>query len=205
MLEFRKYQEKDRDAVRKICMDTAKGSFAVKPKKREAVAEMYIDYNIEYEPENCFVAVDGDKVCGYCCYALDMDKLKSAIHNDISKRVKKINPLYSWFLNICTSTSIKLSKEFGGSGFHLNIDETHQGQAIGSKLLAVMGKHLKNLGYSHMYLVTENRKTRGYGFYTHYGFKESKHCGFGTLCLTFDLANIEKKLIKYNIKFEDIK
>ena len=81
MITIRKYKQEDKEFVRKICMDTAKGSFAVKPKKREAVAKMYIDYNINYEPENCFVAVDEDgTVCGYCSYACDMDKLKNAIN-----------------------------------------------------------------------------------------------------------------------------
>ena len=46
MITIRKYKQEDKEFVRKICMDTAKGSFAVKPKKREAVAKMYIDYNI---------------------------------------------------------------------------------------------------------------------------------------------------------------
>ena len=204
MITFRKYTEADKEMVRKICMDTAKGSFSVKPKKREAVAEMYVDYNIFYEPENCFVAVDDGKVCGYCCYALDMAKLKETINKDIGKKVAKINPVYSWFLKICTSTSIKLSKLYGGSGFHLNVDDNHQGQAVGPKLLAIMGKHLQNLGYKYMYLVTESRKTRGYGFYMHYGFEEAKKCGLGTLCLTFDLSKIDEKLKKYNLNYNEI-
>ncbi len=205
MIEFRKYQPKDREQVRKICMDTAKGSFKTKPKKREAVARMYVDYNLIYEPENCFVAVNGDTVCGYCCYSTDMQKLKTGINKDLAKQVAKINPIYAWFLKICTSTSIKLSKFYGGSGFHLNIADDYQGQALGGKLLAVMGKHLKNLGFKYMYLVTESRKTRGYGFYMHYGFEEAKKCGLGTLCLTFDLDKIDEKLKKYNINFEEIK
>lgn len=205
MITIRKYKQEDKEFVRKICMDTAKGSFAVKPKKREAVAKMYIDYNINYEPENCFVAVDEDgKVCDYCTYACDMDKLKNAINKDLAKDVAKINVLYAWFLKICTKTSIKLSKLYGGSGFHLNVDDKHQGMSIGPQLLAVMGKHLQRMGYTHMYLVTENRKTRGYGFYMHYDFVEAKKCGMGTLALTFDLSKIDDKLKKYNINFDDI-
>ena len=59
-------------------------------------------------------------------------------------------------------------------------------------LLTAMGKHLKALGYKYMYLVTENRKTRGYGFYMHYGFEEAKKCALGTLCLTYDLSKISE-------------
>lgn len=193
MIKIRKYQEKDREQVRTICKDTAKGSFAVKPKKREAVAMMYIDYNIDYEPENALVAVDeNDKVCGYCVYSCDMDKLKTITNKVIAKKVAKINLLYSLFLKGCVKTSLKLSKYYLGGGFHLNIDSTHQGQHIGNMLLDAMGKHLKNLGYKYMYLVTENRKTRGYGFYMHYGFEEAKKCALGTLCLTYDLSKIKQ-------------
>ncbi|MGN1208037.1 MAG: hypothetical protein ACI4TI_01040 [Christensenellales bacterium] len=205
MIKIRKYQDKDFESVRKICMDTAKGSFSIKPAKREAVAKMYIDYNLKYEPEHCFVAVDeNDVVCGYCAYSCDMQKLQSAIKYDIAKQVSEINILYSAFLKICTKTSVKLSKFYGGGGFHLNIDNSHQGLSVGPMLLAVMGKHLQKLGYKQMYLVTENRKTRGYGFYMHYGFEESKKCGMGTLCLTFDLQKIDEKLKKYNIDFDEI-
>lgn len=192
MITIRKYQEEDREKVRDICKDTAKGSFAIKPKKREAVAMMYIDYNIDYEPENALVAVDeNDNVCGYCVYSCDMEKLKNVTNKIIAKNVAKINPFYALFLKGCVNTSIKLSKEFSGGGFHINIDSNHQGQHIGPMLLQAMAKHLKSKGYKYMYLVTENRKTRGYGFYMHFGFKEARRCALGTLCLTYDLSKIE--------------
>lgn len=198
MIYIRKYQTQDREKCRQICMDTAKGSFSKNNKKREAVALMYIDYNLDYEPENCFVAVDEcNTICGYCVYSCDMPRLKSVIKNNISKKLKKINPVYSLFLKGCTATSIKLSKYYNGGGLHINIDKKYQGQKIGCKLLTVIGRHLKSKGYKFMYLVTKNRKTRSYGFYIHYGFKEARRCALNTLCLTFNLNDIEEKINKY--------
>lgn len=205
MLRIRRYQPGDREAVRRICMDTAKGSFRTKPKKREAVAAMFIDYNLECEPEHCFVAEEDGRVCGYCAYSADMDKLRAAMHGDLYRRVFHINPVYAWFMRGCAATSAKLAKRYGGGGFHLNVEEGHQGQKIGPKLLAVMGKHLAvSLGYRYMYLVTENRRTRGYSFYRHFGFVEAARCGLGTLCLTYDLSGIDERLGKYGIDFNTV-
>lgn len=205
MLIIRRYRADDREAVRRICMDTAKGSFRTKPKKREAVAAMFIDYNIECEPEHCFVAEEDGRVCGYCAYSADMDKLREAMHGDLFRRVWHINPVYALFMRGCARTSEKLAAKFGGGGFHLNVEEGHQGQKIGPKLLSVMGKHLAAaLSYRYMYLVTENRRTRGYSFYRHYGFCEAARCGLGTLCLTYDLTGIDGQLQKYGIDFNTV-
>lgn len=199
---IRKYRKEDYEQVEKICMDTGKGSFAIKPKKRKAVALMYIDYNLEYEPEHIFVAEEDGEIAGYICYGCDLEKLRNAVYGELGKRVKKINVFYLWFLKICTKTSLKLGKKYGGSGFHLNIAPKYQSRHLGPKLLSVLGKHLKEeMGYGKMYLVTESRKTRGYGFYTHYGFKEADHCGAGTLCLTYDLSSIEEKLEKHGLDY----
>ena len=196
---FRKFEPNDRDEVRRICMDTAKGRFAVKPVLREIVANMFIDYNIDFEPQNCIIAYDGE-VCGYCAYGTDLDLLKKQTDEVYAPRVSKKNFIYAQFLKTCVKTSVKLGKKYKGGGFHLNVAKSSQGKSVGPKLLTLMGLHLRNLGYKFMYLVTENRKTRGYGFYRNFGFEEAEKCGLGTLCLIFDLSLIDEKIKKYNLE-----
>lgn len=201
---FRKYLKQDFEQVRKICMDTAPGNYSKIPKKREAVALMFADYALKYEPESCFVAVEKDKICGYCFAYTDMKRLKLAVKTDLAKNVAKINPFYALFFKICTATSIKFDKLYGTGGFHINIANNFQGQSIGPKLLTILGKHLKNLGYKFLWLITKNRKTTGYKFYKHFGFVEAKHAGGGSLCLTYNLDRIDEKLQKYQIDFDNV-
>ena len=63
-----------------------------------------------------------------------------------------------------------------------------------------MGVHLKDMGLKYMYLVTANRKTRGYGFYRHFGFDEVGKCGGGSIALSYDLNKIEENVKKYLTK-----
>lgn len=193
MIQIRKYQPSDRDAVRKICMDTAKKGFNKNPKKRECVCNMFIDYNIEQEPENCFVAVDGDKVCGYIVCSIEKDKYIAKMQEIYIPKVFKKSFILGVFTKICLSTSKKLDNEFNGGGLRINIDERYQGKKIGPQLLTTLSNHLSSLGHKYMYLVTQNRKTRGYGFYMHYGFYEAKKCGAGTLCLAYDVSKTNNK------------
>ncbi len=193
MIEIRKYKDEDNAAVRKICMDTAKPGYNKSPRKRECMCYMFVDYSLEQEKDNCFVAVDNGKVCGYIVCSTDKQKYIEKMKQIYIPKVFKKSFILGVFAKICLSTSKKLDEMFDGGGLHINIDAEHQGQKIGPKLLTALALHLKSIGHKYMYLVTQNRKTRGYGFYMHYGFYEAKKCGAGTLCLTYDVDNVKNK------------
>ncbi len=194
MIEIRKYKPEDREYVRKICMDTAKKGYNKNPRKRECIANMFIDYNIECEPENCFVAVEDDIPCGYMVCYTNRELFEEKMKKVYIPKIMKKSVVLGLFTKICVATNKKLYKQFGGGEFHINIDEKYQGKKIGPKLMTAMALHLRNNSQKYMYLVTQNRKTRGYGFYMHYGFFEAKKCGAGTLCLAYDVAKIDEKL-----------
>lgn len=66
---IRSYSQSDRRAVRQVCADTG---FLGRPidgifDDREVFADFFTRYYTDYEPENCFVAEDGDtgQVVGY--------------------------------------------------------------------------------------------------------------------------------------------
>ena len=191
MIEIRKYKEEYKNDIRKICADTAKGSFAKKPKKREAVCLTYIDYYLEYEPENVFVAYDIETnfACGYIVCSTNSDLYQEKFKKEYLPKIKKNSFILYLFTKICLRVSKKLDEKYSG-GFHINIDSNYQGKKIGNLLLTACGQNLISKNVNYMYLVTENRKTRGYGFYMHFGFKETQKYFLGSLCLTYDLKNL---------------
>lgn len=190
---IRPYAPRDRDGVRKICADTAYSHYTVKQKLRECMCNMYVDYYLDEEPENVFVAVGGDGyVCGYIVASTDAEKFiykqKSVYTPIIRNKVFYLG----WFNAICARVSHDLDGKFGG-GFHINVATDRQGGGIGPALLTAMALHLKKKGVKNMYLVTRSRKTRGYGFYSHYGFREVKRYFLGSRALVFDLEKAGEK------------
>ena len=191
MITFRKYQEKDRENVREINMMTNKKFLQKNEKMKNAGAMMFVDYYLDFEPENVIVAVnEDDQAVGYCVASTNKELMREKMRKVYLPKISKTR----WYLGIFTrfmiNTSYKMDTRFG-AGFHINIHHDYQGQKIGPRLLTEMGKHLLNCGFKQMYLVTQNRKTRGYGFYMHFGFKEAAKCAAGSLCLTYDLEQLK--------------
>ena len=71
----------------------------------------------------------------------------------------------------------------GGVAFHINIDHNYQGKKIGTKLMSAMAETMAQRGKKYLYLVTENKKTVGYAFYTRLGFKVTKRYIGGSLMM----------------------
>ena len=77
---IRKYNSRDRSAVRRICCETALMGepSAIFFDDDEIFADALTAYFTDYEPESCFVAEYGNKVIGYLLGAKDvrrMDKI----------------------------------------------------------------------------------------------------------------------------------
>lgn len=197
MIIIRKFEEKDREAVRKICMDTAHKRFQKKQELKESIAIMFVDYWITYEPENCFVADNNGEICGYIVCSTNKELFQKQMKQYILPKVKKIRWWLGLFTKICIKQSLKMDELLGGGGFHMNIAQKYQGEKLGPKLLTRLGLWLKENNHKYLYLITASRKTRGYGFYTHYGFKEKAKCGGSTIALAFNLNEIEEKAEKY--------
>ena len=190
MIKIEHYKPIYRDTIRKICADTAKGSYAIKPKKREAICNTYIDYYLDCEPQNCFVATDNGKACGYIVCSTNAELYQQKFKTIYLKKISQNNKMLGIFAGISLKVSKKLDEKYSG-GFHINIDSQHQGQHIGNYLLTALGQHLQKNNVNYMYLVTKNRKTRGYGFYSHFGFKEVKKYFLGSLALAYDLKDLQ--------------
>jgi len=187
-IRIRKYQPSDRDAIRLICKDTANRKFAKNEKKREAMCLMFIDYFLDFEPDNCFVAVEGKMPVGYIVCSTDAEKYDREFRKRYIPTIRKISIPMAIFTLLCLKTSNRLNRTHNG-GLHINVDASHQGLKIGPRLLSSLSRHLHKKGYPYMYLVTQNNKTRGYHFFTHFGFHEIRQCFGGTIALAFETKN----------------
>jgi hypothetical protein len=132
--EIRPYEEKDRDAVRKICCDTG---FMGDPVDtlfcdREIFADFFTSYYTDNEPENAMVAeVDGE-VIGYIIGCLNhkayplkqamivIKKIPTVIWRIISgKYDKQTLKFIKWFLTKANSETPDAPKN--AAHFHVNL------------------------------------------------------------------------------------
>lgn len=182
MFEIRKYQEKDREEVRKICMETAKKGY----QNNETVCYMFLDYFLDSEPNHAYVLIHHEKVIGYIVVSINADLYEKKMKEKWIPMIQKKSFILGIFSRICLKFSTPFNRRIGGS-FHMNITSKYQGLRLGNQLLDVMKEHLRILGESHLYCFTENKKTRGYGFYRHYGFKEVKKYILGFRVLSYEV------------------
>ncbi len=178
-------------------MDTANKNFQ-SAKRREFVATLFVDYYLQWEAENVFVAEENDKVVGYVVCSTNKTLFNQKMKEIYLPKIKKISFFFWVFAKICVKTSWQLDSKLNSGGFHLNVSKNFQGKKIGPKLLNSLGQHLINEGYNYMYLITANKKTRGYGFYTHLGFKQFKKCLGNSIALCFNLKDVNNQLAKYS-------
>ena len=181
MIEIRKYQNKDYQAVRNICMETAKKGF----QNKEVICYMFLDYYLESESEHAYVLVDKEVVIGYIVASTNAKLYEKQMKEKWIPKIKKKSIFLSLFTYLCLKVSKPLDEAYGGS-FHMNITSKYQGMGLGRRLLDVMKEHLRIYGHSYLYCITENKRTRGYGFYKHYGFKEVKKYITGSVALRYD-------------------
>lgn len=185
MVEYRKYKPEDREILRDICKSQA--TYHGKNKgKLECVCYMFIDYYLDYEPENVIVAVDDGEVCGYIVGSTDLNKFLDKMKTQYLPMIAKVSWVWSVFFKFCLKTN-KVWDSKGGYGFHINIANGHQGKRIGTNLMQKAGENAKDHGKQFLYLVTKNKKTTGYKFYSKLGFKETKKMFGGSLLMTYDV------------------
>lgn len=198
MIKIRKYCKKDLPLIRKISQDTAKEFFKKTLKRKEVISLMFLDYYLEFEPDNCFVCVnDSDNAVGYIVCSSNTKLFQEKMKSIYIPKLRKINPIYALFTIFSTKISKKTDLKYGPS-FHINIQEEYQNMKLGPKLLTTLGKYLYDKKYKSMYLITQNRKTRGYPFYIHFGFKEVERLFLGSLVLSLDFnEELSKNIDKY--------
>lgn len=158
-IAIRKFKSEDREAVKKICLDT---SFLGEPRDfflndDEILSNLLYIYYADYKPESCFVAVKDEKIVGYLISAKDvkaMDRifnlkiLPRIILRVIFKRLLFRRNARSFLFNVLKGFfkgdfSVPDFSEDYPATFHVNIDAEYRGCKIGSKLIGLYLEYLK--------------------------------------------------------------
>ena len=184
-VEVRKYQAKDREAVRNIFFDTAflgEPAFAYFSDK-EVICDALTVYFTDYEPESCFVAEVDSEVAGCLIGAKDKILAEKIVSAKIFPRLILKALLRGVFLNIKNLTflfNILVSlikgefkmpvslKEFPAV-LHINVTKSYRNQDIGSSLLVAYFAYLKDRNVAGVSLATMSEGASG--FFSKVGFR----------------------------------
>ena len=171
---IRKYDSRDRPAVRRICCQTALMGepSAIFFDDDEIFADALTAYFTDYEPESCFVAEYDTNVIGYLIGTKDashMDKvfadkiaaplLIKALRRGTFFRKKNVKLLLCVLLSLLKG-EFKIpafSKDYPAV-LHINIAKEYRMAGIGSKLINAYLDYLRALGIRGVHLATMSDK-----------------------------------------------
>ncbi len=169
MLEIRKYESKDYEDVQYVCQNADGGG--MNEEMRKVVLQLFCNYYIDNEGENCFVLADDGKAVGYVICASNYDEFD-----------KKYNLIYkpnaieiaSWSKDWAENTYNlhEKYKEKYPAHLHIDILPEYQRGGWGRKLIDTLIVHLKNKGINGLILTTGPQNESAIKFYNKLGFTE---------------------------------
>ena len=167
---IRKYDSRDRPAVRRICCQTALMGepSAVFFDDDETFADALTSYFTDYEPESCFVAEYDNKVIGYLLGAKDVgridkifaDKISVSLFTKVLRRgvffhKKNLKFLFRVFLSVMKGEfkTPVFAKDYPAT-LHINIIKEYRMAGIGSKLIDAYLDYLRALAVKGVHFAT---------------------------------------------------
>ncbi len=168
-MEIRKYEEKDKENVRYICLNSDGG---ISNKELcDFVLHIFCDYYIENEPENCFVLSDKGKAVGYVICAENFGEFKKIYE---SVYVPKTNGMSKNLMNWANEAYDLQEKYMNEYPAHLHIDilPEYQRGGWGSKLIETLLEHLKEKNINGVMLTAGTANKIADKFYRKFGFNE---------------------------------
>ncbi len=175
-IQIREYQPSDRDAIRKIGYET---SFLEKPglfvRDQGLVADL-LTYYADYEPESCFVAVDGNDVIGYIMGTKNYPRMEKIFYYWIFpclvlKAFVKgmfLRPSFlEFFWNFLKGF---LRGEFRTPDYspeypallHINLDRNFRDSGTGSRLIRYFEGYLRGCHVKGVHLGTVSERAKGF-------------------------------------------
>lgn len=168
-MKIRPYEQKDREAVRYICLN-CDGPSTMPENTEHFILTTYCDYYIEKEPDNCFVATDdSDKAIGYIICTEDFDKFIEIFRNEYITRIPEDDKQHRFYATASAVLQGKHKDEYPAH-FHIDILPEYHRQGIGHKLTDTLKTHLKSKNVPGMMLCVSTVNLQGNSFYKKYGF-----------------------------------
>lgn len=166
---IRSYNEKDRNYIREICLETCTDERLLA--KPDLLYLLYVDYYTDLQPNRIFVAADEKDVCrGYILCSLNP---KEYITQYEAKYLPIIRQYYPEYVSVA-KTEFFIERIFGReypAHLHIDITESFQRKGVGGRLLRALETHLIQEGIKGLRLGCAENNEKGVNFYDTHGFK----------------------------------
>jgi ribosomal protein S18 acetylase RimI-like enzyme len=185
---IRPYQLGDREAVRKICCDTADAGEPVENffHDRELIADLVTRYYTDYEPQSSWVAEADGRVVGYLNGCLDSRRYRRALAGRIvpmallraiGRGALARRQTWRW-LGAVARTLLRGGLERGKSlqlypaHVHVNVLTDFRGDRVGQRLMERFFQQVKAAGLSGIHASVRGDNSGGCRFFERMGFVE---------------------------------
>lgn len=170
MISIRKYQPKDKPAVRHILIETSR--LPVETEKDIRLLELlYNDYYTEVEPENCFVAVnENDEAVGYIICAADYKTFRRKFMKFYMPEIRELGMKYYLQAFMDIAGHALYARKYPAH-LHINVLNVCQGQGTGTKLMDALKDELRKNGKKGLMLSCAADNDGAIRFYKRNNFK----------------------------------
>lgn len=177
MFVIKPYEEKYRDDVRQVCINTGPSKAKTDEKVRKFILSAYCDYYIECEKENCLVLVDeNDAAQGYILCADNYGKFRKNFKPYLKKIIKNSCSGFVSSLGEILINGI-LSKKYPAH-LHIDLNRHCRNGGYGSKMIETLCNNLKAKGVCGIMLIVASVNEKAIRFYKRNGFRPlMKACG----------------------------
>lgn len=167
---IRSYEEKDKENVRFVCLNSEGPCKSTKRGINFALA-VYCDCYIENEPENCFVATDENgRAIGYVISAQSFDEFKKVYTANYFTRIKKWEYRRRRSALRAIASQEKYKEEYTAH-LHIDILPEYQHMGIGRKLMDALCDNFRKKGVEGVMFTVWHKNYNAIKFYEKYGFK----------------------------------
>jgi len=163
-IKIRKYNVSDYNRVVEIFKITSTTPFI----SHRALLYGFCMYYIEKEPQNCFVATDGETVVGYILCAENSKHWAEVFQNEYIDEARSL--LLRQFYKSIMVYPLKHYDKYPAH-LHINVAPDYQRHGIGKMLMDTLISSLKEKGINGLMLSVDRNNTKGKNFYNKYGFK----------------------------------
>ena len=168
-MKIRTFKEKDRENCKQVCIETCHYPLN-KENDIKLLHLLCLEYYINEEPDNCFVAVDEeDNAVGYIICAADYDKYKKTFKEKYLPKVREISYFAYIKKHLEFIIDSKVKKTYPAH-MHIDIFASHQKKGLGHKLVDAVVNNLKEKQVKGLFLRCVKTNEKGMNFYKKYGF-----------------------------------
>lgn len=169
MISVRKFEEKDKQKLRQICLETS--AFDLNKKNmKEFLLLMYNDYYTEKQGDVCFVAADeNDEAVGYVICDKDYKTYKKVFMNEYYPKIKALGLKFAL---MARGELLVHDLAFGkySAHLHINLTKACRRQGVGSKLIEALKAELKKQKTNSLMLSCGCTNKSAVAFYKKNGF-----------------------------------